>query len=49
MTDSSQSEVELELHEEIIIMNYSTPMANGASSLFTMRKMNQARLTSTDP
>ena len=32
MTDSSQSEVELELYEEIIDMNYSTPVASRTSS-----------------
>ena len=32
MTDRSQSEVELELYEEIIDMNYSTPLASRTSS-----------------
>ena len=32
MTDSSQSEVELELYEEIIDMNYSMPVASRTSS-----------------
>jgi len=32
MTDSSSSEIELELYEEIVKMNYSTPMASRASS-----------------
>ena len=32
MTDSSSSEIELELYEEVINMNYSTPMASRASS-----------------
>ena len=32
MTDSSQSEVELELYEEIIDTNYSTPMASRTSN-----------------
>ena len=32
MTDISSSEIELELYEEVINMNYSTPMASRASS-----------------
>ena len=32
MTYSSQSEVELDLYEEVINMNYRTPMASRASS-----------------
>ena len=32
MTDSSQSEVELKLYEEIIDMNYSMPMTSRTSS-----------------
>ena len=33
MTDSSSSEIELELYEEVINMNYSTPMASVSSPL----------------
>ena len=32
MTDSSSSEIELEVYEEIVKMNYSTPVASRASS-----------------
>jgi len=32
MTDSSLWEIELELYEEVLNMNYSTPMASRASS-----------------
>ena len=32
MTDSSSSKIELELYDEVINMNYSTPMASRASS-----------------
>ena len=44
MTDSSSSEVELELYEEVINMNYSTPMASRASSPLSHDK-NESSMT----
>ena len=38
MTDSSQSEDEVDLYEEIVNMNYSTSMASRASSSFSHEK-----------
>ena len=44
MTDSSSSEIELELYEEVINMNYSTPMASRASSHLSHDK-NESSMT----
>jgi len=44
MTDSSSSEIELELYEEVINMNYSTPMASSASSPLSHDK-NESSMT----
>jgi len=44
MTDSSSSEIELELYEEVINMNYSTPMASRASSPLSHDK-NESSMT----
>jgi len=44
MTDSSQSEVELELYEKIIDMKYSTPMVSRTSSPLGTRRQNVGSL-----
>ena len=44
MTDSSSSEIELELYEEVINMKYSTPMASRASSPLSHDK-NESSMT----
>jgi len=44
MTDSSSSEIELKLYEEVINMNYSTPMASRASSPLSHDK-NESSMT----
>jgi len=44
MTYSSQLEVELDLYEEVINMNYSTPMASRASSPLS-RDKNESSMT----
>ena len=44
MTDSSSSEIELELYEEVINMDYSTQMASRASSPLSHDK-NESSMT----
>jgi len=44
MTDSSSSEIEVELYEEVINMNYSTPVASRASSPLSHDK-NESSMT----
>ena len=44
MTDSSSSEIELELYEDVINMNNSTPMASRASSPLSHDK-NESSMT----
>jgi len=46
MDDDSHSEIEVEPYEEIVNLNYSTPMANRASSPFCYEKdqLNNAQL-----
>jgi len=44
MTDTCQSEVELDLYEEVINMNYSSPMASRASSPLSHDK-NESSMT----
>ena len=48
MTDTSSSEIELELYEEVINMNNSTPMASRALSPLSHDK-NESNMTPTDP
>ena len=44
MTDSSSLEIELKLYEEVINMNYSTPMVSRASSPLSHDK-NESNMT----
>jgi len=49
MEDSSQTEVEVDLYEEIVNLNYSTPTTSRALSLFAIRKTSQTLLHSKSP
>ena len=46
MDDDSHSEIEVELYEEIVNLNYSTPIASRASSPFCYQEdqLNSAQL-----